>query len=215
MFIKVNGELAPKEFMNEMEKSIYFINDSEVLFCNEDNQFIGDFSKINLFVGSNNSGKSRFLRGLLKLNKDEYQISNSIFDIDYWVDKVQKIFDENIRQLQNYNYNFAKQILDIYEKLQLRDSFYKVLRSNQKNYTKIFEEAELFRKADLDYVENQRGNLRSIEARKSRLLFLNSLKELREQFIFINNKFVSEKVYIPILRSIKKVPILTKMFLKR
>lgn len=53
---------------------------NEYKFCN-DFVMYGDFSKINVFIGENNSGKSRFLRSLFSSNYDE--ISHKCFDDIY------------------------------------------------------------------------------------------------------------------------------------
>ena len=53
---------------------------NEYKFCN-DFVMYGDFSKINVFIGENNSGKSRFLRSLFSSKYDE--ISHKCFDDIY------------------------------------------------------------------------------------------------------------------------------------
>lgn len=55
---------------------------SNYYFENENHRFIGPIKNLNIFIGPNNSGKSRFIRGLLKLETIQYD-KNKEFYINY------------------------------------------------------------------------------------------------------------------------------------
>lgn len=72
-FNDINNE-GPEEFFSIEKDWNYswsnFRNDENSKYCT-----LGAFRQVNLFVGANNSGKSRFLRGILKSSKEFASIS--------------------------------------------------------------------------------------------------------------------------------------------
>jgi AAA15 family ATPase/GTPase len=59
----------------------------DYIFDDED-RVIKNLSQINIFIGENNSGKSRFLRGLYSINNFKYQ------DYEYPLTHVKKLYEE-------------------------------------------------------------------------------------------------------------------------
>ncbi|MBA4134751.1 MAG: hypothetical protein C0525_08500, partial [Flavobacterium sp.] len=77
MYIELEKGVENVLEISNKDKSVYYF-DGYKLFV-DSKTVIGEFKKINFFVGSNNSGKSRFLRGLLKYERINLSPSKIIF----------------------------------------------------------------------------------------------------------------------------------------
>ena len=81
-FPPVLGEIETKlQSGNKISKIFYFLNDSPIFDSGLNRGFLSDIKSINLLVGTNNSGKSRFLRALFKLDIEVSSDNSSIYEL--------------------------------------------------------------------------------------------------------------------------------------
>ncbi|PKH50130.1 hypothetical protein CXF68_05170 [Tenacibaculum sp. Bg11-29] len=177
------------------EKLIYKVNNE-----NEEELFrIGNFGRVNLFVGSNNSGKSRFLRALVKV-KENFEVSDKRENVlkyhqvflNYYnkVNKSSEVLNglSVIKSLKNpsfdlvFNYSHYQEVIEKY--LSQYDNI-------KKNYNK-------YKRKDI------------VIGFKRELELLDSLSDLKKEILFIRRNQVNKKKYIPILRSLHDSPQLRK-----
>lgn len=201
MYIKLNNTESSTEIINNNKSNYWF--DSENLFTNEI-EILGEFKQINFFIGSNNSGKSRFLRGLLKISNNEIQILKDKIEIEKIV-KSSDIFkiERNFNLLNNLQFGntYLKSLMNISREIvqETLNSF--DLINNYNNYKEVFEN-NLHLKSILTKNNSEPHN----RIYDSLIEFINKLQELNESIIFSKNNQVKKKIYIPILRTIKKSP---------
>ncbi|MCD8417229.1 ATP-binding protein [Tenacibaculum finnmarkense genomovar finnmarkense] len=149
-------------------------------------------NQINFFVGANNSGKSRFMRGLLKISPEpyEYICKQSLF-IDL-LEELKEIVLERYEDeiLDKYNLSFKWIINDIpKEKGSLVDYDEEISHRLKFNIEELEKEDDLFE------------NLKQ---------YVKKLKDLVEETDFSKNNKISKKTYIPVLRSLLENPSLVE-----
>ncbi|MFN4027375.1 MAG: AAA family ATPase [Flavobacterium sp.] len=200
MFIELEKGVENVLEINNKDKSVYYFDGSKLFL--DTKTVIGEFKKINFFVGSNNSGKSRFLRGLLKYERINLSPTKIIFkDLK---DNI-NITDYNlnsglIRRLNNYD-EFGPHFNEFHKRFNSMTS--NDVINNFHIYSKIFvannilnESVELMLKDSLTPI-NKNFFLRIKE-------FSLRLKALEEHVNFVKANFVQNKVYIPTLRNLTR-----------
>ena len=123
--------------LNEKDKiSSNYINDENFNVC-----FFNNVNKVNILIGKNNSGKSRFMRNVLNGNYDFYEINdnNSIkvrindFINDYKNSSID-IMKDCIKKLKNNNENNIKERVSVlfkYYFLSLNSNDYYIKKFNE------------------------------------------------------------------------------------
>lgn len=200
LFIK-NNETPP----NELIDSKYFIDASDE--CVKDmilnNKFYLGINYINFFVGSNNSGKSRFLRGLLKFNKsiDNYQILTEKTNIENnfdvfksvdWINSYRRSRDSGfINRDRNYNDIVETFFSNAYNKeINVFD-----LIKNKNKFNDIFNIIDSIQEDINNSVYSSRIELNGFKK------VVDVIIKLKNDISFFENNQISDKIYIPILRS--------------
>ncbi|MCD8409084.1 AAA family ATPase [Tenacibaculum finnmarkense] len=185
---------SPKELLSPE----YYINDLENPFIhNEEENFLGSISttssaeininQINFFIGANNSGKSRFMRGLLKVPPKPYEY---IFEQSFFMDLLEELkeivlepYEDEI--LEKYNLSFEKIIVnDIPNETR-----------GLVNYSKKISESLNLRIKELASDNNLSNEL---------IAYAKKLKYIVEETDFSKGNKISKKTYIPVLRSLLK-----------
>jgi len=151
MYLKFDfNSSMPKEFGENVNKCVYYIDDKKISSVDPDEPFecIKNISKINFFVGANNSGKSRFLRGLMKLNHVSYKVSTSEKNIEFWIREINKWYEENHIKVYNMDNNIGNKINDIYVKLNITNTTYQNLVYNFSSNINIYNEVNSLKQED-------------------------------------------------------------------
>lgn len=201
-------ELTPVQFQSPS----YYINSSEKeLFSKNGEKYIGeinDIKEINLFVGANNSGKSRFLRGLFNTNyifsqiienKSIEAIINDLTSHEIFQTEAETIYEEAfIRDVKLDFVEFLKKINISGSSIQLYDQI-----SNYSNKKIHF--AEFYDRHNEYNFEGVNTYFKGLSSD-----FIVKVKVYEESLTFWINNQESEKVYIPILRSLLECKYLTK-----
>ncbi|PRX56793.1 hypothetical protein CLV81_0791 [Flagellimonas meridianipacifica] len=107
-FLFGDGQL-PKEFGEDLSNCIYYSDELKISSTNSEERidFFGPFSIINLFVGTNNSGKSRFLRGLLQSDRLNYEISSEKKSIEDLFNEVEEWGSKSISEINRLDYQVS------------------------------------------------------------------------------------------------------------
>lgn len=199
---------------NEINETKYFLNFSEnsiVAEIEKDNFYL-EIEKINFLIGTNNSGKSRFLRSLLKLNKssnsfqilpEKERIENHINKLlgQKWLSELQKPYVK--RTLSNYT-SYQKEFNVLSNSITNKKLTAFDLIENTSQFKNLFSSNKLFYD-DLIEAKNKYG---STDFNKL-IEFSETINCIEKSVNFqIENK-ISEAIYIPILRSLKKSKNLT------
>lgn len=198
---KRNDEGIPEQF----KFPLFYIDKKQDSFLNEENDYIGyleNIERINFFVGANNSGKSRFLRGFfntfnIKLEcYSSTSVSNLINDIaDH------PIFNFRPRKANEEEafYDEMKVLLDYIGGL------------------KIYKKKGNFSSHDLlsDFVDEKKNFLNFLDVCKKKSKFFTEkntqslfldfavkVEQLIEELKFWHLNYCSFKKYIPPLRSL-------------
>ncbi len=189
-----------ESFYSELLNPIYHIDEVGKKFIEED---FGDnddpfnvlkvqakliVNKINFFVGANNSGKSRFMRGLSKLGGQQDFFSCNIF---YW-----DLLDEIKEMLEN----------------EPKDSYIELIKKintiRPKHNTKIISN---FSKNDNEKLKKGINFLKEFKFNKgindeylnSKLVaYIDILEKLYLEINFSKENKIKSKIYIPVLRSL-------------
>lgn len=152
-----------------------------------------DVNQINFFIGANNSGKSRFMRGLLKISPEPYEhICNSIFYLDLL---------DDLSDL--YNRIEDKTIL---EELELElDKIKEVIPTENSSISNFgaYKRSEL--QGRIDRCKKRLG--KGIEDNLNNYI-VKLEKTIEELWFSIENK-ISKKTYITVLRSLLENDYLT------
>lgn len=170
---------------NATSKNNYFLDNSELF--TEGKALFGGIGIINFFVGANNSGKSRFLRGLFKSNnysllqKNTTNISDfyDFLDLKINNEKNKDFVDDDFLRFWSYFSSNLNQV-----------DFDQLLAKVQ-DYQKKIEHSLL--------IEKIIKSSNNFEIQKS---FLDSMIDLLELYRFSKKYKNKHKIYIPILRSI-------------
>ncbi|MDJ0644787.1 MAG: hypothetical protein QNJ57_02285, partial [Flavobacteriaceae bacterium] len=207
-FYNINNGL-PDEFHGGTSDWVYYWNGKSKDDIDNNEKKLGNFKLINLFVGANNSGKSRFLRGLIKSNENCLHISNK---------------EENLTSISgrlDVKHHFTQKSITGPSQMKLSKFYTKVKRgspyfelpSNYSNYEDVFLSVK-------EEIENSKIDLEKIlvPARRKpieyKIEFLELMLELQKEILFVKKNSTGKKVYIPILRSIHKNEYLKEGHLK-
>ncbi|MEL1255046.1 AAA family ATPase [Flavobacterium sp. DGU38] len=191
---RVNKDNFPNEFgkldfdfNNETatSKNNYFLDNSRLF--DKGKASFGKLSLINFFVGANNSGKSRFLRGLFKSHNYEMllETKNNISDLLIQLDAAINYDDTE---------KFDKDFLNFWANFKSQANYannFELLSNEIQDYTKKVEHSIL--------IEKVVGKSNKFQNQKS---LLNSIYDLLELFKYNAKHKNKHKIYIPILRSI-------------
>lgn len=148
-----------------------------------------EFSKLNIFVGANNSGKSRVIRKVLNTKNEDYLFKNNSLTI----------FPEKKFPLDRVNY------------LKLNETQQKVIKEmlNEKGYLRMgVTYREFLEKIDEvgpNRYQNTTTNVggRTIDTNKEREKLVSYLEEIKLNKWEDNQSL--KKIYIPILRGMRKI----------
>ncbi|WP_156168368.1 AAA family ATPase [Kordia zhangzhouensis] len=182
-----------EEISGKQIKSIYFLNNKPINFLKKEKEKtqVGEFKTINFFVGANNSGKSRFLKALLKSCDEFIEISSQEGKSLESMKKDIDIFCEKVVKGEGFF-----EIIDSYNSIFKNLDDYKMLKNNIDS-----NEKELFFK-------NLKEN--SVLANFNNTFgfnhFRKSVNNLFEEIFFIQRNEPKNKIYIPILRSTHNSP---------
>ena len=161
--VKNNFDISPNEFIG-IHKD-YTFKGSSCAF--------GNLSKINIFIGENNSGKSRFLRELFA--SDFYYMSDQNFKVFFKTNKSRifnnsyeiipqsnieifnKIYEKfSLGQIGFSNYGFFKQIQGNSKICNISNKFYiPILRGTKDYKTIIYNKLQNFLKDDATSIQNK------------------------------------------------------------
>lgn len=195
MFLELNNKERNVPEIQNNGKPLYNFN-GENLFS-EDFSVIGEFKKINFFIGSNNSGKSRFLRALLK-----FDVSNSIPLISNlkYVDAIKNInrdyYHGNmhvVQMLPNYA-NFHSIVAPFLHKVISNEISSFDLINNFHTFRGVFEANDLF----MENLNSKTSNKLAVQTLKE---VSTNIKNLETLALFSRQNSSNGKVYIPTLRS--------------
>ncbi len=155
--------------------------------------YFGPINEINIFIGANNSGKSRFMRELIK--QDGYYYSKSV-DFFSILNECFIICDQILLETKSISY------FQSYHKERF-ESIVKVLvdfRQNIFNSTNLQSQIHLLKGLLLNFKSNYNGpNSQSVQGKFEKMIeYFNELHNNR-----IVHLPVMHKVYIPVFRTIK------------
>ena len=167
--------------------SDYFDSEEEPL------EVLDNLSRINIFVGANNSGKSRMMREILKTNPLQYKIN-------------EEMYDEKYRNKLNINGLF-EHIPIILNDTDTRSRINLPLKNNLEDIQKCITKKGLYSNNLQSLIYNSVHNLQSIKQSLNKNIpslnividILETIKSRGIENYIINH---SNKVYIPILRSL-------------
>ncbi|MGV7105876.1 AAA family ATPase [Flavobacterium sp. U410] len=182
-----------KEF-HEGSDFLYFF-EKENLFVQKDaDSIIENVSRINFFVGSNNSGKSRFLRGLFKIDDD---LLVAMTDKLTFGDLLGKLKSFEVDLIEFFNNEDFKGIFSFLNKLQ-EDSIVEFdLMNNQHRFSELFKSNDLLFSKINSLEEN-------FEFYHSFVELNVNIERLRKAILFFNENKRERKLYIPVLRNLTK-----------
>ncbi|MBE7696446.1 AAA family ATPase [Tenacibaculum finnmarkense] len=192
------------DFPQEFKSPEYYIDNLKNSFAtqvvkNSESYYSAEIkiNQINFFIGANNSGKSRFMRGLLKVSPEpyEYICKQSLF-IDLLEELKQIVLNPHEDEiLEKKNLSFEKIIVnDIPNK-----------KRGLVNYNKEISESLNLRIKELELELEKEDDL--FENLK---WYVNKLKDLVKETDFSKNNKISKKTYVPILRSLLENPSLVE-----
>lgn len=209
MYIGFHEKISEvKEFSSEIAQFYFEHPDNGILF--DVKTSLGEFKKINFFVGTNNSGKSRFLRGLLKvdnrhilLRKDKEVLINylKLFYEENFQKNLNDILDELERRGYKPNLSFWREIESFVKKL--------ILICENENYKDIYENY----KDDFDNIRKLQDELHDLkyqfvldEWRVTQNVLDGCDLLMKIEAIIKTTELLqtTDKFYIPILRSLTK-----------
>lgn len=191
---RINKDNFPNEFgkldfdfNNETatSKNNYFLDNSKLF--DKGKASFGKLGLINFFVGANNSGKSRFLRGFFKSHNYEMllETKNNISDL-----LIQLDITINDNDGEKFDKDFLKFWANFKSQVNYANNF-ELLSNEIQDYRKKTEHSLL--------IERVVGRSNKFENQKS---LLNSIFDLLELFKYNAQHKNKHKIYIPILRSI-------------
>ncbi len=159
---------------------------------------LGGLSKINLFVGPNNSGKSRFLRELAKIEAPHFVPERSLKELrdwrEYLVSEIRKIISGNIADIDGLK--ASAESLPAFDSVTAGTEPFKVLHPFLKNLTQARGGSVNFSQGIMRAgFEHMLQPLRNLGTTATGTLE-NILKPLP-------NKWEFERIYIPTLRGLR------------
>ncbi|WP_412559538.1 AAA family ATPase [Winogradskyella sp. MIT101101] len=190
----------PKEIVENKTNLLYeweIENDNKVL----------EINKINLFVGANNSGKSRFLRGILK----------TINDVDLF-SKYNNHFDEIRRDYNSYyQLNFGNLHPSFRNEFNSRTREFPFTSTNLKNLVSNITKYE----SSFSFINRVVNKLNDLKAlgrlnlnQEKELKFLKKVELIVDELNYLKSNKPSHKKYIPILRTLHENQYLTEGVIK-
>lgn len=168
---------------------------------------IDGLSRVNIFVGSNNSGKSRFLRELLKTEEFSFHSNNPDTKkfLSYVKDISGCLFDIK-------NSEYSKGILDftIDKNGSFDNNSFRVIELDYYNLNENFNDLKrlliaIKNSVDITHVSKSQGNYRlEMFTRDLRFFLQEEINAKKIDFIlnFVVGKTLFKRFYIPILRSL-------------
>ncbi len=197
-------------FLNDIPNELNFpkyIIDNKVLIdieLQDSPKVIHNLNRVNFFVGANNSGKSRFLRGIFKL--DSFHLSMGTEDPDDLINelrKIDQIFKDNFEGLNEVS-TIIQSFIKNYKALKLADQ--SAYLSNYKNKIPLVKEIESKKEEIL--LHNSKLSDYALE-------IINKVTKLNDRIIFHIQNNPSKKTYIPVLRYINSnVELYEEIYLK-
>ncbi|MEM7085832.1 MAG: AAA family ATPase [Bacteroidota bacterium] len=161
---------------------------------------IKEFGRINFFIGANNSGKSRFLRGLFKLNDHQQELFLKDYSISVFRSALIKEANKLMRQSMYPVENVRTALNDLigFTAIQNGNSIIQVL-SNKFDYKGFFEKHSKLMEITTDYLQKPLNNHITDYLNIVRTFAKRNL-DLVEEIKFHQNNIHKNKVYIPVLR---------------
>ncbi len=172
--------------------------------------YFGPTDKVNIFVGANNSGKSRFLRGLIKSNKiilvNNLHFETILKEIQEISKKITAIFSNNDNPEFSYNYdNRAAKAIDDSHKWLMEHSLASV---NAVNFDSDYFNS-LIETIKLEWLSDEKNFYISLTRKIneiSLLLKITLLHRQSSQYDFSSyNLEISNIINIPIQENLKKL----------
>lgn len=207
MYVKFvfSEDSMPKEFGENISNCVYYSEGKKIYSKDPDKSldFLGKFSNVNLLVGANNSGKSRFLRGLLKMDINFLELSQTQNNIQACTKNLVDWYNSNIRNLKGQDFNIASEAETIYNATNLSREKYLDTLKNYHSYLPNFEKAKKMLEDDSIDISNRESTSNKNKALLSRISFLEKVIELGNEINFAIQNGPNSRIYIPILRSIK------------
>lgn len=163
---------------------------------NEEDNNLDNLSEVNIFIGPNNSGKSRFLRGLFitkehLFDKESINIKEYDLKLDSLEDDLKKYEYESVLKIQNLcaeKFNDFKTINDLIGKCFALQT---ISDNSLRNNIKVKETKRLITQFD-SYRIKEKLNVKSKDLIN---LLENSIKKM----------YVQNSIYIPILRGLRSI----------
>ncbi|WP_420552172.1 ATP-dependent nuclease [Tenacibaculum aiptasiae] len=192
--------LEPNFFLDEMENSFIkgTYKEREVTYTSSELEL----NNINFFIGANNSGKSRFMRGLLRLeniNKVFFAKNESIYSIllriknPILIDKERTISQTQLKEIQN---KIKSLVFDEIDTNNTIDELYSN-EKNELNFSGLF----LYKEKLKDF-EEELSKIKSEELKTKIKFYIDLFNKLDEELGFAKKNEIRKKTYIPILRSL-------------
>lgn len=178
-----------KELINNEDKWLYSWKGDEDL--NDSNyKTLGEINQINLFVGSNNSGKSRFIRAIVKSEMGSFEISFSIDRLEKQLLNINSVFPVFNKRI---HYTYRNTLAKIQSLVNSRHP-----NELYKNKEKIVSKLNLLLEIKDEYASD--------ESTYSKIIFeyIDLVEAALLNSKFINENLPNRKVYIPILRSVQE-----------
>lgn len=200
MYIELEKGVENVLEISNKDKSVYYF-DGYKLFV-DSKTVIGEFKKINFFVGSNNSGKSRFLRGLLKYERINLSPSKIIFkDLKDNINITNYSLNSGlIRRLNDYD-KFGPHLNEFINRFNAMTS--NDVINNFHIYSKIFVANHILYESVELMLKDSLTTTNKIFFQKLKEFSLR-LKDLEGHVNYVKSKFVQNKVYIPTLRNLTR-----------
>lgn len=186
MYFNFSNERSPEmnEIIGGSEGSIYFLKDKPIIYKrrSKEKTQIGDIKIVNFFIGANNSGKSRFLRGLLKSSQKFIQISSQKGEFLENMKKELDDFCKNTKNLEKLTSTFYDRFLNYDYGLLTKNVHSHDLESFKDNLKKFSVLENFHAPIEFDY-------------------FRKSVLALFEEIFYIQKNESKHVIYIPVLRS--------------
>lgn len=183
---KVSSELNKEDDLSEI---YYYLNNSPIIDLETAKGSLDSVRKVNLLIGSNNSGKSRFLRGLLKTTS--VTISDDQFTVKDSFERISK----DIRMRTSRSDGIEKPIKTLWKSIDKEKDTIKILRH------KIVQLE--------DIIVNYNKQLTSHISSNSVSKIIRDYIRLSEEVLAYLNKLIysltnsiKRKVYIPTMRTL-------------
>ena len=190
MILTIRGEES-SDIPLELREPIFFLNEERNTFLDyEKNNNKLEITQFNFFVGANNSGKSRFMRGLLKLNSYKNHFSEKIHfkELSNYISSIQTQGLEQGKQL----YLILKNQVD---KKNLIDTNIELIENfSNKNNEDLTKQIESLKK--------EMSSVLSEKVRNEVKKYISLVEQYQKELNFSKEHKISKKNYTPVLRSL-------------